>query len=362
MIIIIHHFQGSSWSSMLRDLWRKADSTWSFWNSSTGWFGIVVTMIVMNYWKLRGPSGSVWQDPKYEGDRFQQQISRLAWLVFVAIALTPAPITPIIKGGFPQNTFRGQVCLIQEKIEKNQWEEDFKKGFLERFPQVVEIIYTWRFVRQVNRFVDGQCPGGKMCSIGKYRRNILGLQMTYWAALCGASFPLLDYFVRFLSRTLGKWQAFYVNFIILDSIVYFFYVSIFVVAQMQYIPSIEETPRRTVFYVSKPQKLEPRRWYNVNVDASNPIADQNKQIHCSSSSCNQASQAMPAPKVIEIMQVKEKPPLQQSSHGKENTDEIVFKKIADCTEMDTSERKQKVPSRFVYLSKKLFAHWSCFEQ
>ena len=125
---------------------------------------------------------------------------------------------------------------------------------------------------------------------------------------------------------------------------------------MQYIPSIEETPRRTVFYVSKPQKLEPRRWYNVNVDASNPIADQNKQIHCSSSSCNQASQAMPAPKVIEIMQVKEKPPLQQSSHGKENTDEIVFKKIADCTEMDTSERKQKVPSRFVYLSKKLFAH------
>ena len=144
---------------------------WLVWNR-------LVTLVVMNYWKFRGPT--------YERDRFQQQISRLA---FVAIALTPAPLTPITKGGFPKNTFRGQVCLLQEKIES---EEDFKKGFLERFPQVVEIIYTCRFVRQVNKFVDGHCPGGKICSIGKYRRNILGLQSSYWAALCGASIPLVS--------------------------------------------------------------------------------------------------------------------------------------------------------------------------
>ena len=86
-------------------------------------------------------------------------VFRLAWLVFVTIALTPSPITPIIKGGFPQNTYRGQVCLLQEKIEGNQ--ENFKKGFLERFPQIVEIIYTLRFVRKMNKFVDGQCPGGE---------------------------------------------------------------------------------------------------------------------------------------------------------------------------------------------------------
>ena len=236
---------------------------------------------------------------------FDQGIIRLAWLVFVTIALTPSPITPIIKGGFPQNTFRGQVCLLQEKNEKNQ--ENFKKGFLERFPQVVEIIYTMRFVRQVNKFVDGQCPGRKMSSIGKYRRNILGLQSTFWAALFGAFFPLLDYFVRFLSRTLTKWQAFYVNFVILDSIVYLFYVSILVVAWMHHIPNLKETPRRIVFYVSKPQKLEPRRCCDV---VSNPIiADQinrSETIFCSSNLSNQLDQRVHhVPEEPKIRQVKE---------------------------------------------------------
>ena len=253
----------------------------------------------------------VWQTGKV----CDQGIFRLAWLAFVTIALTPHPITPIIKGGFPQNTFRGQVCLLQEKIENNLTdEENFTKGFLERVLLVVQIIYTLRFVLQVNRFVAGQCPGGKLSSIGKYRRNVLGMQSTFWAALCGSAFPLLDYFVRFLSRSLSKWQAFYVNFIILDGIVYLAFVSILVVAQLQSIPSIRETPRRTVFYVSKPERLEPRRWY----DASNPRADQIiETICCSSNSSNQPDQTKQV-KVPKIKQVKERELPKQSSQRRQH--------------------------------------------
>ena len=234
-------------------------------------------------------------------------VFRLAWLVFVTIALTPSPITPIIKGGFPQNTYRGQVCLLQEKIEGNQ--ENFKKGFLERFPQIVEIIYTLRFVHKVNKFVDGHCPGRKMSSIGKYRRNILGLQSTFWAALCGASFPILDYFVRFLSQSFSKWEAFYVNFIILDGIVYLFYVSILVVAWLQDIPSLKETPRRIVFYVSKPQKIEPRRLsdaVSINPKADQTNLRQSETLSCSSNSCNQTDPTKHVTKIPKIMQVKER--------------------------------------------------------
>ena len=225
-------------------------------------------------------------------------------MVFVTIALTPSPITPILRGGFPQNTYRGQVCLLQEKIEGNQ--ENFKKGFLERFPQIVEIIYTLRFVHKVNKFVDGHCPGRKMSSIGKYRRNILGLQSTFWAALCGASFPVVDYFVRFLSQSLNKWEAFYVNFFILDGIVYLFYVSILVVALMEDIPSLKEGPRRIVFYVSKPQKLEPRRCCGA---VSNPKAVQTNLIgqtsSWSSNSRNQTDPSIHVTKIPKITKVKE---------------------------------------------------------
>ena len=289
---------------------------------------------------------------------FDQGIFRLACLAFVTIGLTPHPITPILKGGFPQNTFRGQVCLLQENLPE---EENFTKGFIVRVMLVVQMIYTVRFVRQANRFVAGQCPAGKMCSIGKYRRNIFGMESTFRAALCGSAFPLLDYCVRFLSRTLNKWQAFYINFIILDSIVYIAFVSILVVAHLQSIPCIIETPRRTMFYVTKPQKLEPRRRY----DASNPITDQINRVEticCSSSPSYQPDQTIHVP-VPKITKVKER---DQNSQSKENTDEIVLissvivkadtEQILESVEMAVSGTEQKVPASFVYLSKKLFRH------
>ena len=188
-------------------------------------------------------------------------ISRLAWLAFVTITLTPSPITPMIGGLFPENTFRGKVCLLQDlKAGDEKAGEIYKKDFFVRFFIVIQIFYAARFLYRMTRYIDEQCPGGKMCSIGKYRRNILGLKSTFWAGISGSCFLLLQNIVRIVTEhNLAKWQAFYANFIFLDSLIYLFYFLIFSFALLRDIPSVSDTPRKVVFYVSKPTELEPRR-------------------------------------------------------------------------------------------------------
>ena len=69
---------------------------------------------------------------------------------------------------------------------------------------------------------NGQCPGGKMSSIGKYQRNILGLKSTFWAGVSGSFFPLQNIVRAVTEHNLSRWHAFYVNFIFLDSLLYLF--------------------------------------------------------------------------------------------------------------------------------------------
>ena len=176
-------------------------------------------------------------------------------MAFVTITVTPSPITPMIKGIFPEKTFRGKVCLLQHL----QDEEIYKKDFLSRCFIVIQIFYATRFLFRMNRYINGRCPGGKMCSIGKYRRNIVGLNPTFWFGVSGSCFLLLQNLVRILTHGLSRWQAFYANFILLDSLIYLFYISIFCFACIEDIPSVSETSKTVVFYVSRPTVLEPRR-------------------------------------------------------------------------------------------------------
>ena len=290
-------------------------------------------------------------------------IYRLAFGVFLIISLTPELITPLIKGAFPQNTIRGKICLLRG-------EEVSAKGFLIRLPQLVQMSYTLRFVHKANSFVEGQCPGGKMCAIGKYRRNVLSLKSTFWAALSGSIFPSLDYSVRFLTRSLSKWPAFYVNFIFLDSLLYLFYIILFLVSQVEAIPSVVETPRRTTFYVSKPRQLEPRRSYQpvrVHQSQSSPsktdtgnvcngISVENRQvqepramiIYCSSNSCRLAKSSKNYP---QSRCKKQK----QKNQNCVKIDAKVISVSPSCPlqikKAAKLETRQDVMGRFSYLSK-----------
>ena len=170
----------------------------------------------------------------------------------------------MIGGIFPQNTFRGKVCLLQDLKggdDENSKEEIYKKDFLARFFLVIQIFYAARFLYRMTRYINGQCPAGKMCSIGKYQRNILGLWSTFWAGLSGSCFMLLQNCVRIVTeQNLNRWDAFYANFILLDSLIYIFYISIFSFAlSLKDIPSVSDVPRKVVFYVSRPSEWEPRR-------------------------------------------------------------------------------------------------------
>ena len=99
-----------------------------------------------------------------------------------------------------------------------------------------------------------------MSSIGKYRRNILGLKSTFWAGVSLTAFPLVQNIVRTVTEhNLSRWQAFYAHFIFLDSLLYLFCTSIFWVACLKEVPSVSDTPRKVTFYVSRPTEWEPRR-------------------------------------------------------------------------------------------------------
>ena len=139
-------------------------------------------------------------------------------------------------------------------------EEIYKKDFFVRFFLLIQIFYSVRFFYRMTRYTKGQCPRGKMSSIGKYQRNILGLKSTFWAGVSGSLFPLIQNILRTVTEhALSRWHAFYANFIILDSLLYLFYISIFLVASLKDVPSVSDPPRKTTFYASRPTKLEPRR-------------------------------------------------------------------------------------------------------
>ena len=187
-------------------------------------------------------------------------------MAFVTITVTPSPITPMIGGIFPEKTFRGKVCLLQDL--KRGDEKIYKKDLFARFFIAIQIFYATRFLYRMTRYINGQCPGGKMCSIGKYRRNVLGLKSTFWAGVSGSCFLLLQNFVRIVTEhNLSRWHAFYANFIILDSLIYLFYISIFSFARLKDLPSVSDTPRNVVFYVSRPTEWEPRRPKNQFKDS-----------------------------------------------------------------------------------------------
>ena len=142
---------------------------------------------------------------------------------------------------------------------------------------VIQIFYAIRFLFRINQYVKGQCPGGKMCSIGKYRKKVIGLEPTFWAGVSGSCFLLLQNLVRISTHDLSRWQAFYAHYILLDSLMYLFYISIFCFACLNDIPSVSDTPRKVVFYVSRPTALEPRRPTRWKDSASDPVPGSSTQ-------------------------------------------------------------------------------------
>ena len=192
-----------------------------------------------------------------------KQLYWLLWVALVLFGLIPFAITPIMLGNFPtQNSYRKQLCLGVLVFEKN---EKDKNPFGTRITMVLAVFYILRFVHKVKSFVHGQCPGGKISSIGKFQRNVISLRMTSFIALILHCFFFVLTFMRELTQNLDKSKAFFVNFVVLDGFVYLLAFCIFIFARNHDMPTRKDAAKNVDFYVSKVQVLQPRRpeYFNV---------------------------------------------------------------------------------------------------
>ena len=145
-------------------------------------------------------------------------------------------------------------------LDDVQKKEDSLQMYIMKFGLVVQLLYTLSFVRRIRKYVLGQCPSENLSSIGRYRRNVVNLRWEFWCSVLGSCFPGLDYVVRKISMTQTPKFAFIVNFVLLDSMLYLFFIIFFWSVNRQEIPSKKAAAKRCPFYVSyQPKYLEPRR-------------------------------------------------------------------------------------------------------
>ena len=186
-----------------------------------------------------------------------KQIFWLVWIVLVTIGLIPFAIAPIVVGDFPRDKYRNQLCLAVPTSE-----DENGSSHLVLQPQVAMALmafYMVRFVHQVKTYVHGQCPRGKMSSMGKYQRNVLELRTTFVIALILHCFTFVIKFFRQPTQNLDNSDAFLVNFILFDGFIYLLSCCIFLHARSQEIPDRKDAAIDVEFYVSKTRVLQPRR-------------------------------------------------------------------------------------------------------
>ena len=175
----------------------------------------------------------------------------------MAIELNIYPFTPIIKGTYPQATPLGEICLQNLISHDDKKEENNPRLLGLSIGLIMQFIYTLFFYWRVRRYVKGYGP--KLCAIGKYKRNCETLKTTTCSAILGCCFPNFSYIFRDVITRSDRFARFVAQFLFVDTCIDLFYTSLFFFYANEDIPNMEETPRRIIFYVSRPTKIEPRR-------------------------------------------------------------------------------------------------------
>ena len=188
-----------------------------------------------------------------------RQLYWLAWFSFTSIEFTIFAVAPIIKGEFLLATSRGRICILVTNVDGSEDEEEEVQMFIMKFVLVLQLVYAIRFVKRIRKYVLGQCPGRKLSSIGKYRRNVVNLGCEFWCSVLGSCFPGIDYAVRKISMNQNPEFAFLINFVLVDSAFYLFFVALFFAQSRDNIPSRKLISDKYFFYISLPKHLEPRR-------------------------------------------------------------------------------------------------------
>ena len=186
-----------------------------------------------------------------------QQLYWLAWVGFVVNGLVP--FVPVLSGSFPWNTYRDQLCLDALADGENKKLLKFPQHLFFGFKMAFLVFYGVKIFHRIKTYVDGQCPRQKLSSIGKYRRNVIGLWETLFIILTMHFLGFVIVFFRW--KHLDKSNAFLVN-LVCESLTYLFYIGVFLFASRKDVPTREEAAQHVIFNNSKVKVLEPRRQSN----------------------------------------------------------------------------------------------------
>ena len=189
-----------------------------------------------------------------------QQLYWLAWVVFVVNGLVP--FVPLLSGTYPWNTYRGQLCLGALADGENDKSTEFTQHLFFAFKMLTLAFYGVKYFQRVNKYVHGHCPGRKMSSIGKYPRNIIGLQETLFIILILHCFAFAILIFRLTAKNLDKSNAFLVN-LICESCLHSIYFSVFIFARSKDMPTRKQAARCVKFNTSKVKTLQPRRPHDM---------------------------------------------------------------------------------------------------
>ena len=147
----------------------------------------------------------------------------------------------------------------------------------------IQIFYVCYHYRKVHNLFKGLCPNNKMACIGKYKRNILNYQNTAILSIMSSLFHLVSIGNEqlFLIFQMSPGVLFSMDSIF-DSLFYCalpFCLTLMLINAD--IPSSSEVPRRTQFYVRRPEGLVPRLPMTCGSDSTLGLHLEQGLVSCS---------------------------------------------------------------------------------
>ena len=148
--------------------------------SMTYVYGVVLTWSIMfrSFLILYADRGLV-----MNGQPNLTLFSQLYWVIIgcnVLFKVSIWPLSHMIKGkDILQNSNRQRACMLGN-MPGDFFEEHFKVKLIAVALLVLTFYGMTSIRRKINSFVAGMCPKGKMACLGRFKRNVISLKVTYW--------------------------------------------------------------------------------------------------------------------------------------------------------------------------------------
>ena len=193
-----------------------------------------------------------------------QLFKQLYWLITISYLLVAVNSQQpmYFKGTFPQDSFRGKVCLMYPINDGPTAQKPNKREGTFLIWGFIAIIYVFYLASRCNRLIKAMCPGKKMSCIGRYKRNVLSYRETCALSIAWSFNSMLSPVITGLLKNLYFSPR---AVIMIDTFYYEFtyqvvtLIIVFILSKRD-LPVHSKPPKISQFYVHTPPKLlEPRR-------------------------------------------------------------------------------------------------------